>query len=52
MEYAAGVPMPSSLRYLAMQIEFAAEALCRLDRIPADFHSDLYWPKLDDVTTG
>ncbi len=52
MEHAAGVPMPSSLRYLAMQIEFAAEALCRLDRIPADFHSDLYWPKLDDVTTG
>lgn len=52
MEFAVGVPMPSSLRYLAMQIEFAAEAICRLDRIPVDFDSDLYWPKLDNVTTG
>lgn len=52
MEFAVGVPMPSSLRYLAMQIEFAAEAICRLDRIPADFRSDLYWPGLDDITTA
>jgi hypothetical protein len=52
MEFAVGVPMPASLRYLAMQIEFAAEAICRLDRIPADFDSDLYWPKLDNVTTA
>jgi hypothetical protein len=27
-----------------MQIEFAAEALARLDPIPADFRSDSYWP--------
>jgi hypothetical protein len=52
MEFAIGVPMPSSLRYLAMQIEYAAEAICRLDRIPADFDSDLYWPMLDSTTTA
>jgi len=52
MEFAIGVPMPSSLRYLAMQIEYAAEAMCRLDHIPADFDSDLYWPALDSTTTA
>ena len=52
MEFAVGVPIPSPIKYLAMQIEFAAEAICRLDPIPVDFHSDLYWPKLDNITTG
>jgi hypothetical protein len=51
MELSLGLPMPSALRYLAMQIEFAAEAICRLDPIPADFHKDLYWPKLGSITT-
>ncbi len=46
---AAGVPMPPALRYLAMQIGFAADAIGRLDPIPVDFRSDLYWPKLDDT---
>lgn len=47
-----GVPMPSALQYLAMQIDFAADAIGRLDPIPADFRSDLYWPKLDDAATA
>lgn len=46
-----GVPMPSALQYLAMQIDFAADAIGRLNPIPADFRSDLYWPKLDDAAT-
>ncbi len=43
-EFATGAPMPAALRYLRMQIDFAAEALVRLDPIPADFRSDSYWP--------
>lgn len=43
-EFATGAPMPATLRYLRMQIDFAAEALARLDPIPADFRSDSYWP--------
>ena len=41
---ATGAPIPAALRYLSMQIDFAAEALSRLDPIPADFRSDGYWP--------
>jgi len=52
MEFAAGVPMPAVLKYLAMQIDFAAEAISRLDPIPADYRSDLYWPKMDDIATA
>ncbi|MBB3658969.1 hypothetical protein FHX15_004229 [Rhizobium sp. BK650] len=51
-EFAVGVPMPSAIKYLAMQIEFAVEAICRLDPIPVDFYSDLYWPKLENITTA
>jgi len=43
-EFATGSPMPAALKYLSMQIEFAAEALSRLDPIPEDFRSDGYWP--------
>ncbi|MBX4927472.1 hypothetical protein [Rhizobium binae] len=43
-EFVTGAPMPAALRYLSMQIDFAAEALSRLDPIPADFRSDGYWP--------
>jgi len=46
------VPMPAVLKYLAMQIDFAAEAISRLDPIPADYRSDLYWPKIDDIATA
>ena len=49
---AAGVPMPPALQYFAMQIDFAADAIGRLDPIPMDFRSDLYWPKLDDTATA
>jgi hypothetical protein len=43
-EFATGAVMPKAIRYLQMQINFAAEALARLDAIPVDFRSDIYWP--------
>lgn len=43
-EFVTGAPMPSALKYLCMQIEFAAEALSRLSPIPHDFRADTYWP--------
>ena len=43
-EFATGAAMPKAVRYLQMQITFAAEALARLERIPEDFRSDIYWP--------
>jgi hypothetical protein len=44
-EFAIGVAIPLELRYLKIQIDFAAAALSRLDPIPADFRSDGYWPR-------
>ncbi|MBY5825094.1 hypothetical protein E0H51_32415 [Rhizobium leguminosarum bv. viciae] len=43
-EFATGVPMLASLKHLSLQIDFAAEALSRLDPIPDDFRADGYWP--------
>ncbi|MBY5447846.1 hypothetical protein HFO93_31310 [Rhizobium leguminosarum] len=43
-EFATGVPMLASLKHLSLQIDFAAEALSRLDPIPEDFCVDGYWP--------
>ncbi|MBY5363981.1 hypothetical protein HFO97_29395 [Rhizobium leguminosarum] len=43
-EFATGVPMLASLKHLSLQIDFAAEALLRLDPIPEDFCADGYWP--------
>ncbi|NEJ23202.1 hypothetical protein GR247_23915 [Rhizobium leguminosarum] len=43
-EFATGVPMLTSLKYLSLQIDFAAETLSRLDPIPEDFRADGYWP--------
>ncbi|MGO7428312.1 hypothetical protein ACCT09_53520, partial [Rhizobium ruizarguesonis] len=43
-EFATGVPMLASLKYLSLQIDFAAETLSRHDPIPEDFHADGYWP--------
>jgi hypothetical protein len=37
-------PMPSAIRYLQLQIEFAADSLAALAVIPADFRHDRYWP--------
>lgn len=44
---AAGIAIPREVRYLAMQIEFAARAIAELSRIPTDFRSDSYWPAAD-----
>lgn len=43
-EFVTGAPIPSGLKYLRMQIEFAAVALSRLSPIPDDFRADAYWP--------
>ena len=43
-EFMSGRPMPSSVRFLQMQIAFASDALAQLDPIPEDFRSDRYWP--------
>lgn len=43
-EYVTGTPMPPDIKYLELQIDFAARAICRLSPIPADFADDLYWP--------
>ncbi|MBP1847992.1 hypothetical protein J2046_006277 [Rhizobium petrolearium] len=43
-EAVTGIPVPREIRYLAMQIGYVAEAIGRLADIPADFHSDVYWP--------
>ncbi|EUB95983.1 hypothetical protein PMI07_002471 [Rhizobium sp. CF080] len=43
-ETLTGMPVPREIRYRAMQIGYAAEAMGRLADIPADFRSDFYWP--------
>lgn len=43
-ETLTGIPVPREIRYRAMQIGYAAEAMGRLADIPADFRSDFYWP--------
>ena len=45
---AVGISIPREVRYLAMQIEFAAQAIAELKRIPKDFRSDSYWPATDE----
>jgi hypothetical protein len=43
-EFVTGRPMPSDIKYLELQITYAADALSRLSPIPSDFDSDIYWP--------
>jgi hypothetical protein len=43
-EQTTGVPVPREIKYLALQIGFAAEAIAGLRKIPSDFRSDIYWP--------
>jgi hypothetical protein len=43
-EFITGTPMPSDVKYLELQIDFAARAICKLSPIPADYADDLYWP--------
>lgn len=45
-EFVTGRPMPDNVRHLALQIEFAAQAIGRLSPIPADFAKDVYWPRV------
>lgn len=42
--------LPDALRYLALQIDFVAEALAGLTQIPEDFQSDAYWPSFAGET--
>ncbi|MCA1440696.1 hypothetical protein I6F07_10785 [Ensifer sp. IC4062] len=43
---ATGSPIPSSIQYLKIQIEFVAEKLELLNPIPGDFTDDKYWPTI------
>jgi len=45
-EFVTGVPMPDNIMHLALQIEFAAQAIGRLAPIPADYADDVYWPRV------
>ena len=45
-EFLTGTPMPDDIRQLALQIDYAAQAISRLSPIPEDFDSDVYWPRL------
>jgi len=45
-EFITGQPMPDHVRHLAVQIEFAAQALSRLSPIPENFDDDIYWPRV------
>jgi hypothetical protein len=45
-EYVTGLPIPSDLRNLCLQIDYAAQAISRLSPIPADFTDDIYWPRV------
>lgn len=45
-EFVTGKPMPDTVRHLALQIEYAAQAIGRLSPIPPDFADDVYWPRV------
>jgi hypothetical protein len=45
-QMATGAMMPRDLHYLGLQIDFAAESLCKLKPIPEDFRADGYWPQV------
>jgi hypothetical protein len=51
-EAATGIPMPREIKYLAMQIDYVAEALSALSSIPKDFRSDIYWPASEAAAWG
>jgi len=43
-EFVTGIAMPNRIKYLELQITYAAEALSRISPIPTDFADDVYWP--------
>ena len=45
-EFVTGTPVPDHVSHLALQIEFAAQAIGRLSPIPSDYADDLYWPRI------
>ena len=45
-EFVTGRPMPDDVRHMALQIEFAAQAISRLSPIPSDYADDVYWPRV------
>ena len=42
--FVTGRPLPDGLRYLKLQMDFAAAALLKMSPIPADFRDRKYWP--------
>ncbi|WP_252192904.1 hypothetical protein [Rhizobium sp. CSW-27] len=41
-----GIRMPADIRHFKLQVDYVAQTLSRLRRIPADFADDRYWPQL------
>ncbi|KKB77501.1 hypothetical protein VW35_14780 [Devosia soli] len=45
-EFVTGVSIPDDIRHVALQIEFASQAISRLSPIPSDYADDIYWPRV------
>lgn len=43
--FVTGRALPERLKYLHLQMNYAAAALMRRSPIPADFRDDKYWPR-------
>ncbi|KKB83833.1 hypothetical protein VW29_13645 [Devosia limi DSM 17137] len=43
-EFITGIAVPADIKHFELQVNFAAQAICCLSPIPADFDDDLYWP--------
>ena len=42
--FVTGKPLAEHLKYLKLQMDFAAAVLMKLSPVPADFRDDRYWP--------
>jgi hypothetical protein len=42
--FVTGRPLPEGLKYLKLQMDFAAAALLKRTSVPADFRDQKYWP--------
>lgn len=40
-----GIRMPADIRHFKLQVDYVAQTLSQLCRIPEDFAEDRYWPQ-------
>jgi hypothetical protein len=45
-EQLTGMIMPENVKRFRLQVDYVVSVLSRLDPIPSDFNSDIYWPTL------